>query len=311
MRCRLYPSFCQVFILCCLCIVLLGCNQQEQTTTEQQPVTNHQTFRIGLIPELNIFDQKKRYQPLMAYLSEELGVNFEIVILPRYGNIIDNFNELGLDGAFMGSFTAALAIKKLGVEPIARPQFLGGASTYYGLVFVKKGSGIRTAENMRGKRMVLVDRATTAGFLLPLAYFKTLGIADYTTWFREFYFSGTHEDAIYDVMNDQADIGAAKNTVFYRLAATDNRLVEELEILATSPHVPSNGLVMRKDFPLALKNILRETLLSIHQKSKGQNLLEELKVEKFIETSVVDYQPVLDYAKKIGLELETYNYLNN
>lgn len=311
MICRPCRSLQRILIFCCCCIILLSCNQREQLVTEQQSETNRQTYRIGLIPEHNLFDQKKRYEPLLTYLSDEVGVAFEIVILPRYGNIIDNFNELGLDGAFFGSFTGAMAIKKLAVEPIARPQYFGGASTYYGVVFVKKGSGIRTAADMQGKRMVFVDRATTAGYLLPLAYFKTLSITDYSTWFREFYFSGTHEDAIFDVLNGLADIGAAKNTVFYRLASADKRVVEDLEILATSPHVPSNGLVLRKGFPLELKNLLREKLLSLHQASKGQNILEGLKVEKFIETTINDYQPVLDYAKSIGLDLTTYKYLNN
>ena len=247
----------------------------------------------------------------MAYLSEQIGVPIETNILSRYGNIIDNFTELGLDGAFFGSFTGAMTIKKLGVEPLARPQYIGGASTYYGMVFVKKGSGIRTAEDMRGKQLVVVDRATTAGYLLPLAYFKALGIEDYKSWFKEYYFSGTHEDAINDVLNGRADIGAAKNTVFYRMATENKRVSKELEILATSPYVPANGLAVRNDLTEELKKNLQRLLLDMHKNSQGREVLDGLMIEKFIETSEADYQPVLDYATSIGLDLETYNYLNN
>jgi len=302
--------FYYLLIFCCCSISLGGCNRQEQPPSPQQAVTIQQIFRIGLIPEHNLFDQKKRYEPLLDYLAKRLGVAFEIVILPRYGNIIDNFNELKLDGAFLGSFTGAMTIMKLGVVPIARPQYEGGASTYFGIVFVKKGSGIRTAKSMRGKRMVFVDRATTAGYLLPLAYFKELGITDYTKWFSECYFSGTHEDAILDVLNNLADVGAAKNTVFYRLAAADKRILAELDILSTSPKVPSNGLMLKKDFPPELKKKLRETLLSTKQTSEWQNILKKLKIEKFINTSVDDYQPVLNYAKNNGIDLATYRYQN-
>ena len=161
-----------------------ACSQQEPL--EQKPVIQQQTIRIGLIPEQDIFVQKKRYEPLLAHLSTELGISIEIKMLSRYGNIIDNFNSLGLDGAFFGSFTGAMAIKKLDIKPLARPQYVGGASTYYGMIFVKKESGIKTAEQMRGKRMVFVDRATTAGYLLPLSYFKSLGIDNYETWFKEY-----------------------------------------------------------------------------------------------------------------------------
>lgn len=302
---------CRILLICSCCLMLLSCDRQEQAPTQQAEDTTFQTYRIGLIPEHNIFDQKKRYEPLLAYLSQQSGVSLQSVILRRYGNIIENFSQQKLDGAFFGSFTGAMAIKTLNVEPLARPQYVNGASTYYGMVFVRKGSNIRTAEDMRNKRMVFVDRATTAGYLLPLSYFKSLGIDDYSSWFSETYFSGTHEDAIYDVLNGLADIGAAKNTVFYRLAESDQRIIEELEILKTSPHVPANGLAMLKDIPEELKQRLLKTMLTMHQNSEGRKILDGLRIERFISTSAEDYQPVLDYAESIGLDLSNYKYIND
>lgn len=307
-RNRTMSLFIVLLIIGISCLSQFACSQQK--SPEKKPA-EQRTLKIGLIPEQDVFAQKKRYEPLLAYLSKKLNVSIEPRILPRYGNILDNFNELELDGAFFGSFTGAMAIKKLGVEPLARPQYVGGASSYYGMVFVKKDSGIQTAEDMRDKQMVFVDRATTAGYLLPLAYFKSLGIDDYKAWFKEYYFSGTHEDAINDVLNDLADIGAAKNTVFYRMATEDKRIVNELEILQTSPRVPANGLAVRNDLDPELKQALKNELLRMHKTIEGREILHPLMIEDFIETTVNDYQPVLDYAASIGLDLSTYNYLNN
>ena len=292
-------------------LVVSGCSQPEGHEEEPKSQEGPQPLLIGLIPEQNLFAQKKRYEPLLAFLSSQLDRPIEVHILPRYGNIIENFNALKLDGAFFGSFTGALAIKMLGVEPVARPRYADGASTYYGMVFVRKGSGIRTAEDMRGKRMVFVDRATTAGYLLPLSYFHSIGIHDFRQWFSEYYFSGTHEDAIYDVLNGKAEVGAAKNTVLYRLAAKDIRVAQNLEILATSPHVPANGLAVRHDLPDEIKEALQSILLELHQNAAGQAILEGLGMERFIETTAGDYQPVFEYAASIGLDLGTYDYLNN
>lgn len=298
-------------LLCLLCLIPLGCSQQESQPEQGKQNTEPTTLTIGLVPEQNIFAQKKRYEPLLKYLASQLDVALEIRILPRYGSIINNFSELGLDGAFFGSFTGALAIDRLAVEPLARPQYLNGSSTYCGMVFVRKDSGIRTARDMYGKRMVFVDRATTAGYLLPLSFFKTLGIKDHTTWFDKYYFSGTHEDAINDVLNGFADVGAAKDTVFYRMAANDKRIVQELEILATSPQVPANALAVRHNLPDSLKQTLQQKLLELHQNDQGREILTELGIDKFLKTSREDYQPVFDYASSIGLDLKTYNYLND
>jgi phosphonate transport system substrate-binding protein len=296
--------------LCLLCLLLISCSQQE-SPNQQQPSAAAAKLTIGLIPEQDIFAQKKRYEPLLAHLAEQLDIVIEIQILPSYGNIIENFNDLGLDGAFFGSFTGAMAIEKLGVEPLARPQYIDGDSTYYGMVFVRKVSGIGNAGDMQGKRMAFVDKATTAGYLLPLSYFKSIGIRDYRKLFSEYYFSGTHEDAINDVLNGFADIGAAKNTVFYRLAANDSRVSRELEILATSPRVPANGLSVRRDLSSDLKRALQQQLLAMHEHDASRAILKEMKIDRFVKTTAADYQPVLDYAADLGFDLDTYHYLND
>jgi phosphonate transport system substrate-binding protein len=286
-----------------------GCGEQ----AEVPPAIDSpkRTLRIGLIPEQNIFKQKSRYKPLAAYLSEKAHVSIELTVLSRYGNIIENFVSNRLDGAFFGSFTGALAHRKLGVEALARPEYMDGRSTYHGLLFVRRDSGIANANDMQGKRFVFVDKATTAGWLLPLYYFKTQGIDDYRSWLKETYFAGSHESAIYDVLEGTADIGAAKNTVFSRLADEDPRVAEELAILARSPKVPANGLCVRGDLESSLKIGLREALLKMEGDPEAAESLEALGARRFIETVEADYASVFEYAEKIGLELETYDYMND
>lgn len=281
---------------------------QEATPASAEP---EQMIRIGLIPERNIFSQKERYRPLAGYLAEKVGVGIDLVILSRYGNIVENFASNRLDGAFFGSFTGALAQRKLGVEALARPEYVDGASTYHGLLFVRKDSGISSADGMKGKRFAFVDKATTAGYLLPLHYFKVEGIDDYHTWLQETYFAGTHEGAIYDVLERKADIGAAKNTVYARLADKDPRIANDLTILTRSPDVPENTLCVRSDLDGSLKQRLLEALLNMHRDEAGRAVLAEFGARRFIETSEGDYAVIFDFADEIGLDLETYDYMND
>ncbi len=164
---------------------------------------------------------------------------------------------------------------------------------------------------MRGKRFAFVDKATTAGWLLPLHYFKAQGIDDHASWLKEVYFTGTHEGAIYDVLEKRADIGAAKNTVFRRLSARDPRLSAELTVLARSPDVPENAFCVRRDLDDALKKRIKEILLSMHEEAEGKEILEFFGATRFIPTAEEDYGVVFQFAEKIGLDLETYDYVND
>ncbi len=293
-------------IVCLLLSISTGCSRTETIPQKKTPV--RQVILVGIVPEQNVFAQMERYQPLADYISKKLGAKIKLEVLPHYGNIIDNFSSLHLDGAFFGSFTYALAHEKLSLEVLARPEYLDGTSTYHGLIFVRKDSGIKTVRDMRGKRFAFVDKATTAGYLLPLAYFEEHGIRNYRTYLKEAYFAGTHGDAINDVLSKSADIGAAKNTVYERMANTYNRIRDELVVLERSPDVPENGLAVRKDLDDSVKKKLKDLLLRMTDDPDGRIVLKKFGARRFIETRDEDYKPVYDYARKIGLDLATYNY---
>jgi len=302
----------KILISFCLCIVIFsGCTRTETTLSEEKKELAKETLLIGLIPERNIFHQIERYEPLVKYISKKIGIKIKLTVLPQYGNIVDNFVSTGMDGAFFGSFSYALAHAKLGIQVIARPVSYEGLSTYYGLIFVRKSSGITTAKDMEGKIFVFVDKATTAGYLLPLAYFKRNGIIDYKAYLKETYFAGTHEDAIYDVLNKKADIGAAKNTVYYGLSDGASDIIKKLTVLERSPDMPENALAVRKNLKKSIKNKLKEALLNMHNDPEGKNVLRVFGAQRFLETRDDDYANVYKYAKEIDLDLATYNYVND
>ncbi len=299
----------RILIVLLSAIVCGGCGGDDHrppAETDAEPA-----LLIGLIPEQNIFKQLERYEPLAAYLSRRAGVKIELRVLPRYGNIIENFVSTGLDGAFFGSFTYALAHEKLGVKVLARPVGLDNSSSYHGLIFIRRDSRINGIEGLRGKRFAFVDKATTAGYLLPLEFFHLKGIEDYQSFFSETYFAGTHENSIHDVLTGRADIGAAKNTVFTRLAAADPRIANELLILTRSPDVPENGLALRPDIDPSICSRVKQTLLDMEKDPEGQSVLLEFDALRFIETGNEDYAAVYRYAEEVGLDLATYDYLND
>jgi phosphonate transport system substrate-binding protein len=296
-------------ILACL-IFLNGCSNNE-SKPEPSVQKDMKPILIGLVPEQNIFDQLDRYQLIADYLKEKTGINVEFKMFTQYGNVIDDFEKLHLDGAFLGSFSYVLAHIRLGLDAIARPQDMDGLSTYCGLIFVRKDSGFTAITDMKGKSFAFVDKATMAGYLLPLAYFKRKGIQDYKAFFKETYFAGSHDNAIYDVLNKRADMGAAKSTFFSRLNKKDTRVGNELQIIETSPEVPETALALKRDLEGTIKEKIKNALLEMHNSADGAIILNKFGAKKFIETLDDDYLIVYKYVEEIGLDLSTYDYNND
>jgi phosphonate transport system substrate-binding protein len=265
---------------------------------------------IGLIPEQNVFKQLERYKPLGEYIEKKTGIKIKFTVLSRYGNIVESFENNKMDAAFWGSFTGALAVKKLNVEFIARPINPDGTSSYKGYLLVRKDSGIKNAVDMKGKTIAFVDKATTAGYVFPLAYFRKNGVTNPESYFKEQYFTGSHDAAIKAVLEEQADIGCAKNTIYEKMAKEDPRVKKELIIIAASPDVPSNGLGVRCTIDDSIKTKLKKTLLDMDKDAEGQKVLEIFGSKKFIPTTADDYASVFKIAEEAGIDILNYNYLN-
>ncbi len=290
-------------------LLFASCEKQEPER-RIRPAFTQQEIIIGLIPEKNIFRQRERYQSLKNYLSDVLGIPVNFTSLSRYGNIIEHFTKEKMDGAFFGSFTYALARHQMGVEPIARPVNLDGTSTYHGYLFVRKDSGIRTAADMKRKRFAFVDRATTAGYLFPLAYFKENGIRNPRTYLGETFFAGSHDAAIMAVLNREADIGASKNTIYDEMATENPRVEKELLILASSGIVPQNCLAVRKDLEPELKRALKRALIDMDKSSLGVQALQAFGARGFVETNDADFSYLYKLSSDIGIDPKRYRYQN-
>ena len=308
---RNFSSFGTLCLLATFCLMLIsGCSKKEPIPPAQQKKASVQALTIGLVPEQNIFTQFDRYEPLVRYLSKKAGVPITLKALDSYNDVINDFAALKLDGAFFGSFTYAVAHSTIGVEAIARPELLDGRSTYHGYIFARRDSGIKTAADMKGKRFAFVNRSTTAGYLYPMIYFKEHGISDPNKYLGEVYFTGTHSDTIYDVLNGKADIGAAKNSIYDKLAGKDARIRNDLLLLAKSKDVPENGLALRKDIAGEIRDRLKGALLGMDTDPEGIIVLRFFGARRFIETKNEDYNAVYDYAGTLGMDLSKYDSLD-
>ncbi len=154
----------------------------------------------------------------------------------------------------------------------------------------------------------MVDKATTAGFIFPIAYLKENSVTDINGYFKECYFAGSHDNALNDVLNKRADIGAMKNTVYERMSKDNPRIKEELVILVESKKVPSNGLFLRKNLEINIKKELKKALLNMDSDVEGRKVLEIFKARHFIDTTDADYNVVLDIVKNAGIDLNSFDY---
>jgi phosphonate transport system substrate-binding protein len=252
------------------------------------PAVAGEPLRIGLVPERDIFEQRRRYAAIADYLSSELHRPVELVTVRSYSDVLGEFRDRRIDGAFLGSLTAVLAVDQLGVTILARPQAVDGISTYRGVIFVPEASPVQSIDDLAGRSIVMVP-TTTGSNLFPIAELSRRGILTGPKPPTLIYV-GTHDDAILEVSDGHADAGAVK----------DRRLDEfekshpKFRRLATSDAVPENALVMRKDLPVDQLESLRAAVLLMHQSDAGRTALATFGASRFLPTGLKDYAAIYD-----------------
>lgn len=283
-----------------ICIgVLLGPAQNGQdlhlapaTVPSSQPSN---TLRIALIPERDIFAQRRRYKVLAEYLSQRLGRPVVLVSLNTYEAVLEDFAREEVDAAFLGSLIAVLVMDRNEAEVLVKPMLPRQVSTYRGVIFVHANSPIQTIEDLRGKSIAML-KGTTAADLFPISEFAGRGMLDGSDAPRMIWV-GTHDEVVAEVKAGRADAGAVKDLVLEDWLAPGDWQVRRL---AEGEPVPNNALVVRQDLDETLKRRLRELLLEMESGPEGRGALEAFGAVRFLPCDAREYEPVYRRLDQLG-----------
>ena len=277
------------------------------SSAEDSPAAGEKVI-IAIIPEINLVKQMERFIPLCDYMKAKTGVEVEVKPMSNYGQIYEEMRNGNIDAGFFGSFVYALTRARIGIEPIARPVDLGGRSTYSGITFVRKDSGIKNPAGMKGKTIALVDPSTTGGYLAQKEYLKNNGV-DIDNDLK-IYWAGSHEAAIRAVLNGQADIGGAKDTIVKK-ARKENRVFDSIAtILDETPRnkVPDNIFAVRKGLDRTILEKMKKVLLGMNSDPQGKKVLAKFGATKFITTTDNDFRSLYNLITHLNIDLQSYTY---
>ena len=293
-----------------LLLATMSVNGQQDSTDDLQshPDIGGEVLRLVIIPEKNVFEQRRRYKFITDYLSKKLEIAVLVEVMNNYGDICDAFLEGRADAGFFGSFSYVLTRAKADIEPLARPVWLNEESTYRGYIITRKDSSINTVEDMQDKSLILVDKATTAGYVFPMYFFKYSGISNLDDYFAKLIFAGSHDAASWAVYTGEAEVGGVKSHIYNAMAKEYPDFNEQMQVLVESPEVPSNGLAVSNSLNPAIKSRLKNILLRLHENEEGQQVLKDFGALKFIKTTDEDYRVLYTMVNALHIDLQEYPY---
>jgi phosphate/phosphite/phosphonate ABC transporter binding protein len=271
------------------------------TPTRKSPLAGN--FTIAVVPELGAIEQEMRYSGIARIIAEEMGVKTQLKHMESYGRIIREFEEGRIDAAFVGSLIYGQLHERLGVIPLARPEF-GKISYYHGIVIVRAGSGIEKFIDLRGKSFAYVPN-TSAGELFSRVLLQKNGKAGEQSFFSRVVRVSTHADAVNLVAEGKVDGAVVKDLVLNRMIRERGKngpgaLKDKIRVLEASPSFPENALVVSPSIDPKQRAQLRDILLACDRKEAGKAALKALGADRFIPTVHEDYSKMYGMAQESG-----------
>ncbi len=300
MRISMVILSCTLLVLILLMLCWLSREPKPDKQTDMpSPVRNVSgmvALRIGIMPERDVFEQRRRYHALADYLSEELGRPIELVTPSNYEQAFKDMADGQTDASFMGSMVGAMTLRQLDARVLVKPETADGVSTYRGVIFVRENSPIRSLEDLAGRSIAMIQ-TTTAGHLFPMYVLSEHGLlsGDKRVTIR---WVGTHDQVIHQVQLGRVDAGAAKDLRIDAIEKADPAI--HYRRLAVGEPVPNNALLVRRDLDVSLVKQLTSVLLDMDKNEAGLRVLSVFGIARFQPCDREEFQSVYDMIEKLG-----------
>jgi phosphonate transport system substrate-binding protein len=299
------------------------------------------TFRLGLFGGDDAEEVLESNEPLRNYLEAQLGIPVEIFTGTSYSAVIEAMRANRVDAMQVGPFAYILAVQEaqaeaiaLGISTSAEPAVFDPnlQPYYYSAIFTRKGSGVSTIEDLRGRDFSFVDPGSASGHLIPRTYLVGQGL-DPDTDMRTI-FAGSHATSVEAVANGKVAAGAATIATLYRMNRegqvklctfpdSDQPNVQRspelirstyeacpegsLTVIALSDAIPNTPFAVRQALPTSFKQAVKDALLNIKNEPELVGLYKRWFVDPVADSAIsLDqlYNPLRDVATLLDLDLK-------
>ncbi len=204
---------------------------------------------------------KQDWQPLLDDMQRQTGLTVKAFFASDYAGIIEAMRFNKVQVGWFGNKSAMEAVDRSNGEIFAVMVNADGSQGYTSHLIVNTASPINTLDDMlkNGKSLAFGngDPNSTSGFLVPGYYVFAQNKIDPKTFFKVSR-AANHETNALAVANKQVDVATNNSENLDKMKARYPEKFKEIKVIWTSPLIPLDPLVMRKDVPEAAQAKIKE-----------------------------------------------------
>jgi phosphonate transport system substrate-binding protein len=259
-------------------------------------------LHLVLTPSQKPTDLLATGQEFGQLLGRLVGIPVRVTVASDYAAVIEALRNRTADLAFVHPVGYVLASREAKATIVAK-NLWHGKSTFTSRIYVRRDSGLRQLEDLRGKTMAFVDPASSSGYTYPMVLLIQRGLVrnrDPRTFFRDVTFAGSHDAAMRALLNGHVDAIASFDLAreqYLKDPADRDKIV----VVAETPPIPEAGIAARDGLEPDTLARIRGALLSIRGPAYADLLKRLYDIDGFEPAEDREYDSVRAAVELLGI----------
>lgn len=258
------------------------------------------TLRISAIPDEAPTELIRKFKPLTAYLSKELGMNVKFIPLVNYAATVEALAADKVDLVWYGGFTHVQARIRTGGKAI--PLIMRIRDLKFKSKFITaSGSGIKTLKDLKGKTFAFGSVSSTSGHLMPRFFLKKAGLSPEKD-LGKFSFSGAHDATAKWVEAGKVQAGALNEAVWDKLVKEKKINTQKVKVFYTTPGYADYNWTARVGLGKKLLSKITNAFLKLKPNNpEHKKILDLQRAKGYIKALPGYFEGIEAAAKDAGL----------
>jgi len=262
------------------------------------PVLAAAEIKFGTVPRLSAAELQTIFNPLVEYLTSEVGEKVTLVIPRNFDGVKDAVKAGQMDIGFVNPLIYIQIKDKVNIEPLALSSEVKSGTRLRGIIIVRKDSGFAKLQDLKGKKFSFVEEDSPAGHIFQKLLLSRAGF-NVDKDIVMLPYAKTHENVTTAVFNKTADAGGVREEQLDKMKGTLD--VSQLKIIGYTDYFPNWPFFATQKLKKETADKIRAALLKLKPNDpQNEKVLAPARLTGFIPVADKEYDDLRAAARLVG-----------
>lgn len=264
---------------------------------------------VEFVPSANAGTIEAKAKPLEGLLSKELGIPVKVNVSTDYNTIVEAMGSKKVDVGFLPPDAYVLAHKQYKAKVLLQAERYGYEGTtdnqtkklvnfYRSQILVRKDSGIKSIEDLKGKKIAVQDTTSTAGWIYPAVEMLNKGVNINKNNIKTVQVKG-HDQGVLSVYNKNTDATFVFQGARSLVKKDDPDVMSKVVPIYTTDKIPNDTITVRGDMSSKWQKKISAAFKKIAKTKKGHDIISSVySHEGYTDSKDSNFDIIREYDKK-------------